>query len=82
VHGDFRLDNILTDEHDHPAAVIDWEMATLATRSLTSRSCASTDGSASTSRAAGQTVGDGFAGVGEVVPALLDAGLAALKETY
>ncbi|GAA1948871.1 phosphotransferase family protein [Nocardioides panacihumi] len=29
VHGDFRLDNILTDEQDRPAAVIDWEMATL-----------------------------------------------------
>lgn len=29
VHGDFRLDNILTDAHDRPAAVIDWEMATL-----------------------------------------------------
>jgi aminoglycoside phosphotransferase (APT) family kinase protein len=29
VHGDFRLDNILVDEHDHLNAVIDWEMATL-----------------------------------------------------
>jgi aminoglycoside phosphotransferase (APT) family kinase protein len=29
VHGDFRLDNILTDDRDRPAAVIDWEMATL-----------------------------------------------------
>jgi aminoglycoside phosphotransferase (APT) family kinase protein len=29
VHGDFRLDNVITDEHDRPAAVIDWEMATL-----------------------------------------------------
>jgi aminoglycoside phosphotransferase (APT) family kinase protein len=29
VHGDFRLDNVLTDSQDRPAAVIDWEMATL-----------------------------------------------------
>ncbi|WP_055478952.1 phosphotransferase family protein [Sphaerimonospora mesophila] len=29
VHGDYRLDNLLIDEHDRPAAVIDWEMATL-----------------------------------------------------
>jgi aminoglycoside phosphotransferase (APT) family kinase protein len=29
VHGDFRLDNVLVDAHDRPAAVIDWEMATL-----------------------------------------------------
>lgn len=29
VHGDFRLDNVLVDDGDRPAAVIDWEMATL-----------------------------------------------------
>jgi len=29
VHGDFRLDNLLVDDHDRVAAVIDWEMATL-----------------------------------------------------
>lgn len=29
VHGDFRLDNVLFDADDRPAAVIDWEMATL-----------------------------------------------------
>jgi aminoglycoside phosphotransferase (APT) family kinase protein len=29
VHGDFRLDNMLIDEHDQPTAVLDWEMATL-----------------------------------------------------
>lgn len=29
VHGDFRLDNMLMDAQDRPAAVIDWEMATL-----------------------------------------------------
>lgn len=30
VHGDYRLDNILVDDHDQPVAVVDWEMATLA----------------------------------------------------
>lgn len=29
VHGDFRLDNLLIDDADQAAAVIDWEMATL-----------------------------------------------------
>ena len=29
VHGDFRLDNVLMGTDDQPAAVIDWEMATL-----------------------------------------------------
>jgi aminoglycoside phosphotransferase (APT) family kinase protein len=29
VHGDYRLDNVLIDHDDKPAAVIDWEMATL-----------------------------------------------------
>lgn len=29
VHGDFRLDNLLVDDHDRPTAVLDWEMATL-----------------------------------------------------
>ncbi|WP_307812786.1 phosphotransferase family protein [Phycicoccus sp. CSK15P-2] len=29
VHGDYRLDNCLTDDRDRIAAVIDWEMATL-----------------------------------------------------
>ncbi|MFF0544994.1 phosphotransferase family protein [Nocardia thailandica] len=29
VHGDYRLDNVLVDANDRPAAVIDWEMATL-----------------------------------------------------
>jgi len=29
VHGDFRLDNVLMGADDKPAAVIDWEMATL-----------------------------------------------------
>ena len=29
VHGDFRLDNLLVDDDDQVAAVIDWEMATL-----------------------------------------------------
>jgi aminoglycoside phosphotransferase (APT) family kinase protein len=29
VHGDYRLDNVLTDETDTIRAVVDWEMATL-----------------------------------------------------
>lgn len=29
VHGDYRLDNLLVDEDDQVAAVLDWEMATL-----------------------------------------------------
>lgn len=29
VHGDYRLDNLLIDNHDHVAAIIDWEMATI-----------------------------------------------------
>ncbi|MFT3872614.1 MAG: phosphotransferase family protein [Nocardioides sp.] len=29
VHGDFRLDNVLVDDQDQIAAVLDWEMATL-----------------------------------------------------
>ncbi|GGL44924.1 phosphotransferase family protein [Phycicoccus endophyticus] len=29
VHGDYRLDNLLVDDHDQVAAVLDWEMATL-----------------------------------------------------
>lgn len=29
VHGDYRLDNILVDDDDRLAAVVDWEMATL-----------------------------------------------------
>ncbi len=29
VHGDYRLDNLLVDDHDRITAVLDWEMATL-----------------------------------------------------
>jgi aminoglycoside phosphotransferase (APT) family kinase protein len=29
VHGDYRLDNVLFDSEDRPAAVIDWELATI-----------------------------------------------------
>ena len=29
MHGDYRLDNVLVDESDRLAAVLDWEMATL-----------------------------------------------------
>ncbi len=133
VHGDYRLDNILTDEDDRLAAVIDWEMATLGdTRTdlallvLYGRLAELAPGAvADAVRApghlseaemldryaaarglgpvdlgfhvalaayklaailegihhrylAGQTVGEGFAGVGSVVDPLLRAGLDAL----
>jgi aminoglycoside phosphotransferase (APT) family kinase protein len=29
VHGDYRLDNVIVGDDDKPAAVVDWEMATL-----------------------------------------------------
>jgi aminoglycoside phosphotransferase (APT) family kinase protein len=29
VHGDYRLDNVIVDDHDRVAAVLDWEMCTL-----------------------------------------------------
>jgi aminoglycoside phosphotransferase (APT) family kinase protein len=29
VHGDYRLDNILIDDHDRVTAVLDWEMSTI-----------------------------------------------------
>ncbi|CAM3741386.1 phosphotransferase family protein [Tsukamurella strandjordii] len=29
VHGDYRLDNVLVDPQDRPAAVVDWELATI-----------------------------------------------------
>jgi aminoglycoside phosphotransferase (APT) family kinase protein len=29
VHGDYRLDNLLVDDHDEVTAVLDWEMSTL-----------------------------------------------------
>jgi aminoglycoside phosphotransferase (APT) family kinase protein len=136
VHGDYRLDNVLTDEHDRLAAVIDWEMATLgdpltdlaylvvcqrlgsrlggaAVASASSAPgfltedeiiqryarCSQRDlsrfgfylGLASYKLAAilegihyrhlhGQTVGPGFAHIGETVAPLLAAGLTALKE--
>jgi aminoglycoside phosphotransferase (APT) family kinase protein len=135
VHGDYRLDNVLVDEHDRPAAVIDWEMATLgdpltdlALMVLYQRLTAlggdmvadatSAPGflgedellaryeSASSRHlddlgfylglaayklavilegihyrhSQGKTVGAGFDRVGEAVPVLLDAGLAATKE--
>jgi aminoglycoside phosphotransferase (APT) family kinase protein len=137
VHGDFRLDNVLTDDEDRPAAVIDWEMATvgdpltdlalmvvygrlgaaapggevvdaasapgfLTEDELIARYAAGSDrdlsrfgfyvGLASYKLAAilegihfrhinGQTVGEGFADIGEVIHPLLDAGLAAMKES-
>ncbi len=133
VHGDYRLDNILTSDADEMAAVIDWEMATLGdTRTdlallvlygrladlapgavadavrapghldeagmLDRYAAASGLGPVSLDfhvglaayklaailegihhrYLAGQTVGDGFAGVGSVVDPLLAAGLAAV----
>ncbi|MBR7742498.1 phosphotransferase family protein [Phycicoccus sp. BSK3Z-2] len=135
VHGDYRLDNCLTDDGDRIAAVIDWEMATLgdtltdvALLVLYGRLADVAPGAvADAVRApghlseaemlqryaaacgigvddldlgfrvalaayklaailegihhrylAGQTVGDGFEGVGAVVDPLLEAGLAAL----
>ena len=136
VHGDFRLDNVLMDEQDRPAAVIDWEMATLGDpltdlalmlvygrlgelaadndiADVTSAPGFLTEteiverydaasprdlshfgfhlGLASFKLAAilegihyrytqGQTVGDGFAHIGELVPVLLVGGLRAMKE--
>jgi aminoglycoside phosphotransferase (APT) family kinase protein len=136
VHGDFRLDNVLVDNSDQVAAVLDWEMATLGDpltdlalmlvyfrldadagsdsagnvstapgfldeRAVIERYSRSSDrdlsgfgfylGLAAFKLAAimegihyrhlqGQTVGDGFDGIGESVHLLLDAGLNALKE--
>lgn len=135
VHGDFRLDNVLVDDSDRIAAVIDWEMATLgdpltdlalmllygrfsesasgrqvtdvasapgflSEREIIERYAAVSDrdlsrfdfyiGLASFKLAAilegvhyryvhGQTVGEGFAGVGEFVRPVLAGGLTALK---
>ena len=136
VHGDFRLDNVLTDADDRPAAVIDWEMATLGdpltdlalmcvygrlgaqVKGNSIVDCASAPGYlgedeiiaryargsdrdlsrfgfyvglASFKLAAilegihyrylkGQTVGEGFANIGDATHPLLDAGLTAMKE--
>lgn len=136
VHGDFRLDNVLVDDLDRMAAVIDWEMATLgdpltdlALMLVYGRLAASAPGVGITDVTTadgflseaetvqryadrsqrdlvgfgfyvglasfklagilegihyryvhGQTVGDGFAHIGELVVPLLDEGLTALKE--
>ncbi|GAA3649400.1 phosphotransferase family protein [Nocardioides ginsengisoli] len=136
VHGDFRLDNVLTDDRDRPAAVIDWEMATLGdpltdlalmcvygrlgerVRGDSIVDCASAPGFLSEDEIVaryaagsdrdlsgfgwylglaayklaailegihfrhleGQTVGEGFDRIGEVIHPLLDSGIAALKE--
>ncbi len=136
VHGDFRLDNVLVDDRDRMAAVIDWEMATLgdpltdlalmlvygrlgasglgsqvvdvasapgyiSEAEIIERYAASSDrdlsrfgfylGLASFKLAGilegihyrfvnGQTVGEGFAEVGESVSPLLESGLTAMKE--
>jgi aminoglycoside phosphotransferase (APT) family kinase protein len=136
VHGDYRLDNVLTDDQDRPVAVIDWEMATLgdpltdlalmvvygriatamsgnavvdvnaapgylSEDGIIDRYAALSDrnlsrfgfylGLASFKLAAilegvhyrylhGQTVGEGFARVGDLIEPLLEVGLTALKE--
>lgn len=135
VHGDYRLDNVLVDDRDRVAAVLDWEMATLGdpltdiglllvyqrmgARRVPGVTDVSTapgflDESMMLERYArhtgrdlshigfyvalasfklaviaegiyfrflhGQTVGSGFAGVGDMVDPLLRAGIAALQE--
>lgn len=136
VHGDYRLDNVLVDEHDEVRAVVDWEMATLgdpltdlallvvygrlaaeaaidaisdvatapgflSEAEIIERYAARSSrdlshfgfyvGLASYKLAGilegihyryvhGQTVGEGFAGIGELVVPLLEGGLSALKE--
>jgi aminoglycoside phosphotransferase (APT) family kinase protein len=136
VHGDYRLDNVLIDDHDRLAAVIDWEMATLGDpltdlaylvvcQRLGAGPCGAAVASASSApgfltedeiiqryagrsqrdlsrfgfylglasyklaailegihyrHLHGQTVGPGFAHIGETVAPLLAAGLTALKE--
>lgn len=130
VHGDFRLDNLLVDEHDRITALLDWELATLGDpltdlallhaydwiahhdpdgalgdapaapgflgpRALAARYGCDQDlawyhGLAFLKLAAifagirdrhanGQTVGEGFATAGSLVPALLEAGLDAVS---
>ncbi|MEZ5211420.1 phosphotransferase family protein [Gordonia sp. (in: high G+C Gram-positive bacteria)] len=134
VHGDYRLDNVLFDAADRPAAVLDWEMATigdpltdLALMTVYDRVGKLGGGVTDVSTAPGyltedeviarysaasdrdltdfgfyqalaffklagisegihyryvngQTVGEGFARVGDGVPLLLSAGLAALAD--
>lgn len=136
VHGDFRLDNVLVDDHDRAAAVLDWEMATLGDpltdlalmltyhrlgagplgalvtdaaqapgflteteiveryaagsardlsrfgwyRGLAAFKLAAILEGIHHRHLSGQTVGEGFAGIGEAIHPLLDAGLAAVKE--
>lgn len=135
VHGDYRLDNVLFDAADQPAAVIDWELSTLgdsltdvALMSVYDRMGKLAPGAVSDVAAApgyldehemlaryaagsdrdlsdfgfyvglacfklagivegihyryvnGQTVGEGFASVGDMVNPLLGAGLTALAQ--
>lgn len=69
VHGDYRVDNVLFDDGDAPAAVLDWEMATLGDpltdlalllvyRRLNELGCAAVPDSSSA---------DGFLGADEIV---------------
>jgi aminoglycoside phosphotransferase (APT) family kinase protein len=137
VHGDYRLDNVLVDDRDRIAAVIDWEMATLGdpltdvallgiyqrlaatvgtspaladaaaapgfltTSEVLERYCAASGrsadgfgfylGLAAYKLAAilegihyrhrqGQTLGEGFDGVGRLVEPVIDCGLTAMEE--
>jgi aminoglycoside phosphotransferase (APT) family kinase protein len=136
VHGDYRLDNVLTDDQDRLVAVIDWEMATigdpltdlalmvvygrlgdavagnsvvdvasapgfLSEDEIIARYAASSDRDLSRfgfylglatfklvgilegihyRYVNGQTVGEGFDSVGDIIEPLLEQGLTALKE--
>lgn len=136
VHGDYRLDNVLIDPHDRPAAVVDWELSTIGD-SLTDLALMLMYGRMAKISASavsdvteapgylseqqiidryadglgrdlgdvgfhlalagfklagivegvhyryvsGQTVGEGFAGLGALVDPLLDAGLQELEES-
>ena len=77
VHGDYRLDNALVGPDDRIRAVVAWEMATLGgplaglALMLTYQRLAYLQG---------QTVGEGFDTIGDVIRPLLDAGLAVLDD--
>ena len=135
VHGDYRLDNALVDEHDRITAVLDWEMSTLGdpltdvALLLAYQQMSMADGAAAVTDAPrapgypsgdeileryatrsgrdlgamgfhlglaffklavilegihlrhsrGQTVGEGFDGIGDAVGVLVDAGLEATR---
>ncbi|MEV6218214.1 phosphotransferase family protein [Nocardia sp. NPDC051833] len=71
VHGDYRLDNVLTDRDDRLAAVIDWEMATLGDP-LTDLALMLLYGRLAADRSSGATVADastapGFLSESEII---------------